>query len=67
MADKAMAQGCAETGEMQAVAKQGDIVSNGKGNRNPRVFGTFCSKKYNKGSLKNEGYGELKCDVNHAF
>ena len=37
------------------------------GNRNPRVFGTFCSKKYNKGSLKNEGYGELKCDVNHAF
>ena len=39
-----MAQGCAETGEMQAVAKQGDIVSNGKGKSEPPRFGPFAPK-----------------------
>ena len=52
-----MAQGCAETGAMQAVAQQCDIVSNGKGEiRNPPHFGPF-SKKDNKFSLKIESRG----------
>ena len=33
-----MAQGCAETGAMQAVVKQSDIVSNGREIRNPPVL-----------------------------
>ena len=37
-----MAQGCAETGAMQAVAKQSDIVSNGKGkSKSPDAFRHF--------------------------
>ena len=39
-----MAQGCAETGAMQAVAKQSDIVSNGRENRNSPLFGPFVTK-----------------------
>ncbi len=31
----------------------------------PRVFGTFCSKKYNKVSLKSEGMGVDVCVKTH--
>ena len=42
VADETMAQGCAETGAMQAVAKQSDIVSNGKGkSKSPDAFRHF--------------------------
>ena len=49
-----MAQGCAETGAMQAVAKQSDIVSNGRENRNSPRFGPFATKGPKS--------GELMCD-----
>ena len=53
VADETMAQGCAETGAMQAVAKQSDIVSNGKGRFGiPHVFGPFVAQKDNKNPLK---------------
>ena len=52
-----MAQGCAETGAMQAVAKQCDIVSNGKGKYEiPRVL-VLLRQKDNKIPLKIEGRG----------
>ena len=52
-----MAQGCAETGEMQAVAKQGDIVSNGKGEIGTPAFWSFCSKRTIKYPSRMRGVG----------
>ena len=51
VADETMAQGCAETGAMQAVAKQSDIVSNGKGKFEiPRVLVLFQKRTINSPS-----------------